>query len=128
MQEMENHKTAAQERGPGYAPWLVYLLYIGSLFIGLTALIGVIVAYMQRRDAPEWLYSHYQYQIYTFWIGLIVFIAAVLTMTLAGIGLLLGMLLTIWLLVRCIYGMRQLYVREPVPAPESLLFGWNRNG
>lgn len=32
-------------------------------------LVGVVMAYVNRGDAPEWLRAHYRYQIRTFWIG-----------------------------------------------------------
>ncbi|MCG5537491.1 DUF4870 domain-containing protein [Halorhodospira sp. 9622] len=128
MQETENGQQPPADTPPGVAPWAVYILHLGSLFIGLTAVIGVIVAYMQRRDAAPWVQSHYQFQINTFWIGLLIFAVAIITMPLYGLGFLLGVFLTIWLLVRCIYGMRQLNAREPIPDPETWLFGWSRSG
>ena len=124
MQDPAQNTPTAQ--APGIAPWLVYILYIVSLFIGLTAVIGVIAAYMQRSNAPEWLQNHYRFQINTFWIGLLAFLAAVITLPLYGVGMLIGALLTIWLLARCIYGMRQLSAHEPIPNPEAWLFGWHR--
>ena len=34
-------------------------------------LAGVIIAYAQRRDAPDWVHSHYRFQIRTFWIAVL---------------------------------------------------------
>ena len=34
---------------------IVYILYLVSLFVGLTGIVGVIMAYVNRGDAPEWL-------------------------------------------------------------------------
>lgn len=48
---------------------IVYVLYLVGILFGLTTLIGVVMAYVNRGDAPEWLKTHYQYQIRTFWIG-----------------------------------------------------------
>ncbi|MBT4963293.1 MAG: hypothetical protein HOI53_00895 [Francisellaceae bacterium] len=46
-----------------------YLLYILSLFCGvIPAIIGIIIAYYAKdEDTPEWLQSHYDFQIRTFW-------------------------------------------------------------
>ncbi|MXZ09042.1 MAG: hypothetical protein F4Y79_06295, partial [Gemmatimonadetes bacterium] len=46
---------------------IVYILYLAELVVGITGLIGVIMAYVNRSDAPEWLASHYRFQIRTFW-------------------------------------------------------------
>ena len=48
---------------------IVYILYLVSLLFGITGIIGVVMAYINKDDAPEWLQTHYQFQIRTFWIG-----------------------------------------------------------
>lgn len=35
----------------------VYILYLAGLLTGITALIGVIIAYVNCSDSPEWLRS-----------------------------------------------------------------------
>ncbi len=128
MSELEHTPTSNQPpAAPGAAPWAVYVLYLASLFFGLSAVIGVVIAYMQRREAPDWLATHYTFQIGTFWIGLLLFALAVLTMALYGLGMLIGLAMTVWLIIRCVYGMRQLNLREPIAEPETWLFGWRRD-
>lgn len=57
----------------GYA-----LMFVAPFVFGLTALIGVVIAYVRRPDAPPVERSHYRYQVRTFWIGFILsMIAAV---------------------------------------------------
>ena len=34
---------------------LIYILYLVSLIVGVTALVGVIMAYMNKGEAPEWV-------------------------------------------------------------------------
>jgi uncharacterized membrane protein len=47
---------------------LVYALYAASIFVGITLIGGVVVAYLKRDDAAgTWLESHYRWQIRTFW-------------------------------------------------------------
>ena len=48
---------------------IVYILYLVSLLFGITGIIGVVMAYINKDDAPEWVQTHYQFQIRTFWIG-----------------------------------------------------------
>jgi uncharacterized membrane protein len=45
---------------------LNYILYFIGFFVGLTALIGLIIAYLKKADAAEWVRSHFIYQIRTF--------------------------------------------------------------
>ena len=48
---------------------IVYILYMVGLVMGITGIVGVVLAYVNKDNAPEWLKSHYQFQIRTFWIG-----------------------------------------------------------
>ena len=36
---------------------IIYILYLASLIFGVTAVIGVIMAYVNYRDAPRWLWT-----------------------------------------------------------------------
>lgn len=54
---------------------LVYVLYLVGFFTGITALVGVIVAYVSRSEASELARSHYNHQIRIFWRG-VIFLAA----------------------------------------------------
>ena len=40
---------------------LVYILYLAGIIIGITGLIGVIMAYVNRGDVPDWMKTHYQF-------------------------------------------------------------------
>ncbi len=128
MAEIQVNSTAPRDRNPGIMPWAVYILYLAGLLIPGILIPGVILAYAYRGGAPTWLASHYQFQIYTFWIGLAVAILAIITWPLLGLGLVIGVLLSAWLIIRCAYGMRQLNLHAPVPEPESWLFGWRLDG
>lgn len=55
---------------------LVYILYLVGFFTGITALVGVIVAYVSRGEASELARSHYNHQIRIFWRGVIFLVAA----------------------------------------------------
>jgi uncharacterized membrane protein len=101
---------------------IVYILYLAGLIFGVTALIGLVIAYVNRDGGPEWLRSHYDFQIRTFWIGLL-YLAIGSLLTLIVIGWLLIPLWYVWLIVRCARGMKHLARAEPYPNPESWLFG-----
>lgn len=100
----------------------VYVLYLFGFFTGLTALIGVIIASLRRDTADPTCQTHFQFQIRTFWIGLLyVFVGAVtLHIAIGGVILLWWI---IWTLIRCIKGLLALNAGEPIRDPNSWLFG-----
>jgi len=97
---------------------LIYILYLVSIAVGLTALVGVIMAYIGKDGASPTLNSHYDNQINIFWKGLLYsLIGLVLTFVIIGIVVLLATL--IWYIVRCVKGMQAQSRGEPVPNPGS---------
>ena len=51
---------------------VIYALYAVSLFIGVTAIVAIVLNYIKREDAQgTWLESHFIWQIRTFWWGLL---------------------------------------------------------
>jgi uncharacterized membrane protein len=100
---------------------IIYILYLVGLATGITALIGVIMAYVNKDEAPDWLKTHYQFQIRTFWIGLLYcVIGGILSLVL--IGFLVLLFWAIWLIVRVIKGFKHLEQREAMPNYETWLF------
>jgi len=51
----------------------VYILYLVGFLTGITVLVGVVIAYLQRDRTDRISQSHFQFQIATFWIGLLYF-------------------------------------------------------
>ena len=100
---------------------LVYILYLANLVIPFLSIIGVVVAYVNKDDAPAWLQSHYQFQIRTFWIGLIyLFVGGILSIILIGYLILLFWL--IWVVVRFVKGIKYLDAQQTHPNPTGWLF------
>jgi uncharacterized membrane protein len=100
---------------------LVYILYLVSIVIGITAIVGLVVAYVNRDDASDWLQSHYRFQIRTFWIGaLYLFLGVLLSQVVIGVLIILFWLL--WLIVRCAKGLKYLERQQAHPAPEGWMF------
>ena len=116
MNETANNKTA----GAGTAK-LVYILYLVSLLIGITAIVGLIIAYVNRDDAPGWLQSHYRFQIRTFWMGAFYMIVGTLLLQFL-VGLLILLFVIFWLIVRCARGIKYLDKEQAYPEPGSWMF------
>lgn len=100
------------------AAMLVYILMLFVPLFYISAVIGVIIAYVYRDDAPEWLQSHFQLQVRTFWLGLLFFSISLITMVLL-IGKLLILIAFIWYMVRIIKGIKYLNHHRPYPNPTS---------
>jgi len=101
---------------------LVYILYLVSLVFGVTALIGVIMAYVNQGDAPGWIGTHYRFQIRTFWIGLLIGVVGGLTAMIA-VGWFILLFGLIWIVVRCAKGMKYLARGQAHPDPGAWMFG-----
>lgn len=100
---------------------LIYILYLVSVVLGITSIIGVVMAYMNKAEAPDWLKTHYQFLIRTFWIGLLYsVIGFILVFVLVGFLVLLFVL--VWLIVRCVKGMKLLDEGKPHPNPTGWMF------
>ncbi|NLO79388.1 MAG: hypothetical protein GX093_03590 [Xanthomonadaceae bacterium] len=100
----------------------VYILYLVGFLAGITALVGLVLAYVNRSDASAWLQSHYTFQIRTFWIGLgMLVLGAILMIVL--IGYLIYLFWVIWTIVRCAKGLALLSKRRPIAEPTSWMFG-----
>lgn len=100
---------------------IVYVLYLASILVGVTSIIGVVIAYINNSEASEWLKSHYQFQIRTFWIGLLYsFIGAITSIIIIGWFILLFTL--VWFIIRCIKGIQTLDKKEAHPDPTSWMF------
>ena len=101
---------------------VVYILYLVSYFTGITALVGVIIAFIQIDSADPILASHYRFQIRTFWIGLLyLFVGVILAFVLIGILVIFWWF--IWSLVRNVRGLLALNENKPIDDPASWMFG-----
>jgi uncharacterized membrane protein len=100
---------------------LIYILYLVSLIVGLTSIVGLIMAYVNRADAPDWVRSHYRFQIRTFWIGLLYGAVSLIT-ALIVIGIFFGVFTFIWWIVRCAKGLKQIGRGEAYEKPATWLW------
>lgn len=100
---------------------IVYILYLVSLLVGVTSIVGVIMAYVNRAEAPEWVQTHYRFQIRTFWIGLLYGLIGVATFIIV-IGIFWLMFVAIWYIVRCVKGMQAISRGLPYERPASWMW------
>lgn len=102
-------------------PTIVSLLYLSSFLLGITGLVGVVLAYVWRGEARDpWEASHYQYLINTFWLGLVGSIVSVILMfILIGIPMLFAVMALV--VVRSVLSLIRAQKREPMPNPGTWL-------
>lgn len=103
-------------------PIIVYALFLAGIVSGgITTLIGVVIAYVYRGKGPHWFDEHYRYQIRTFWISLLYFTLSGI-LTLVMIGFVTWLLAVVWLVVRCVKGLRALQEKRAPDNLDSWLF------
>ena len=66
-------------------PAVVYGLYLLGLVNGLTILVGLVIAYMNRDTAGPRMRTHYTFLIRTFWISIAWFVIAGLLVLFGGV-------------------------------------------
>lgn len=101
-------------------PTIISLLYLGSFVVGVTGLVGIVLAYVWRNDDPAgWQQSHYTYLIRTFWFGLLgSVIGVVLSVVLIGIPIVIAV--AVWVIIRSVVSLLKAQKHEPMPNPETL--------
>lgn len=97
---------------PYLMPKIVYILYALGYFVGITSLVGLVLAYVMRGKNTI-ADSHHNFQIRTFWISLAIAIIGAVTMII-GIGFLILLFLMVWGLVRIISGFLLLNDGKPI--------------
>ena len=94
--------------------WVIYGLYAASFLIGITWLVAIILNYVKRGDvAGTYLESHFNWQIRTFWISLIVGIIGMVLM-LVLIGWLVLVADAVWVIYRLVMGALKLNESKPI--------------
>jgi uncharacterized membrane protein len=98
---------------------VVYGLQALSFAFGVTALIGLVINYIKREDVAGTLYqSHFDWQIRTFWWGLVWGVLGFILMFAFGLGLIVLFVAWVWAIYRVVKGWLKLTEGKPVmPAP-----------
>ena len=108
-------KSAEELAGLKTVTMVVYGLQALSFSFGMTALIGVIINYVKRDDARGTLYeSHFDWQIRTFWWGLVWALVGAILVIALGVGLLVLFGAWIWTVYRVVKGFLKLTEGKPV--------------
>jgi uncharacterized membrane protein len=100
---------------------IIYILFLATFVVGVSELVGVIMAYVNREDAPGWIQTHYRYQIRTFWIGMMFVAVGVITLFFV-IGWFVLLFFVVWYIVRTVKGMKLLAQGAPIPNPTIWLW------
>jgi uncharacterized membrane protein len=100
----------------------IYALYVLGYFTVVTALIGVVIAYVKAEDADPVAQSHFRFQIRTFWIGLLYNVIGIpLCLVLIGFPIIVWWF--VWSVVRIAKGGLLALENKPIANPRSWLFG-----
>lgn len=103
-------------------PTIISLLYLSSFILGITGIIGLVLAFVWKGEARgSWEESHFTYLINTFWIGLIGSIVGFLLMIVL-IGFLILIAVAVLVVVRCV--MSLINAQKHLPMPDPNTFKW----
>lgn len=94
-------------------------LVVTAFLTGWPSIIAVILNYIKRGETRgTYLESHFSWQIRTFWFTLLwIIIAGILTITVIGIPIAIGIVVIVglWVLYRMIRGTLRLFNDQPMP-------------
>ena len=116
---MNDDLTRADARAPGPSglrtvTMVVYGLQAVSFFFFLPAIVAIVINYVKRDDARGTVYeSHFDWQIRTFWWGLLWAVLGVL-LAVVLVGFVVMFVAWIWMIYRVIKGWLKLIEGKPV--------------
>ncbi len=110
-----------QPAAVGNLPMITYVLYLVGLLVGPATIVGLVLAYTAKGEAPAWVQTHYRWLIRTFWIGLLFAVIGIAT-TVLMVGYLLLLISAIWYIVRVIRGFVAFQAGKPIANPASWAF------
>jgi uncharacterized membrane protein len=94
---------------------VVYILQGLSVFVGITAIIGVVINYIKKDEVAGTVYeSHFNWQIRTFWWGLAWSVLGFILLFAFGLGLVIWLVAGIWAIYRVVKGWLKLNDNQPV--------------
>jgi uncharacterized membrane protein len=98
---------------------VINILYAAACVIGVSAIVGVVLAYIRRDDAQSTIWEgHLIYAIRTFWIGFALMAIGGL-LSIIGIGLIILGLGFIWYVIRVVKGFVAWSDAKPIANPRG---------
>ena len=117
--EAGSAKTSDELAGLKIITQVVYAMQALSFAFGVTALIGLVINYVKREDVAGTLYqSHFDWQIRTFWWGLLWSVLGFILIFAFGLGLVVLFVAWVWAIYRVVKGWLKLTEGKAVqPSP-----------
>ncbi|MDD4907108.1 MAG: hypothetical protein PHD39_13270 [Methylobacter tundripaludum] len=111
---MKNLTTTENEKSAITLTTVIYALYAASYFVGITAIIAIVMNYVKKDDvAGTFLESHFRWQIRTFWFGVLWGVLGAITMVFI-IGWFVLVADGIWIIYRIVNGWLRLNDGKPM--------------
>lgn len=111
---MKNIATTENEKSAITLTTVIYALYAASYFVGITAIIAIVMNYVKKDDvAGTFLESHFRWQIRTFWFGVLWGVLGTITMVFI-IGWFVLVADGIWIIYRIVKGWLRLNDGKPM--------------
>ncbi|WP_260926774.1 DUF4870 family protein [Novosphingobium sp. 9] len=103
-------------------PSVLALLYLGgSLTFGVSAIAGLVMAYLWRKEPrAEWEVSHYTYMIRTFWMSVLWTVVGI-ALSVVVVGIVLLIATSVLVIVRSVKSLLLAQKHEPMPSPKTWL-------
>jgi uncharacterized membrane protein len=94
---------------------VVYALQAAGFLVGITWIAAIVIDYVKRDDARgTWLESHFNWQIRTFWWGLLwAVVGGILALVVVGFAVLFAD--AVWIIYRIVKGWLNLAENRSVP-------------
>jgi uncharacterized membrane protein len=124
---MDTSPTIPEPPNPGQPPpdrqqslktltAVIYGLYAASFFVGITAIVAIVINHIKREDVAGTLVeSHFRWQIRTFWFALLWGVLGVITLIVV-VGWLILMANGVWIIYRIAKGWLRLNENKPMYA------------
>lgn len=111
---MKNVVITESERSAKTLTTVIYALYAASYFVGITAIIAIVMNYVKKDDVTgTFLESHFRWQIRTFWFGVLwAVLGAIMMVFIIGWFILIAN--GIWIIYRIVKGWLCLNDNEPM--------------
>lgn len=98
---------------------ITYILFAVGIFIGITSLVAIVISHLKVGSAPnEFIRSHYQWLIRSFWFALIGAIIGWVTVFIF-IGTIILVVVGLWYIYRIVKGFLAFNDNKPIADPTA---------